>query len=47
VSVVLERCDGDRTIFAIASELEDEYGLPAADVERLVRSLLDERILCV
>jgi hypothetical protein len=46
VRVVLERCDGDRTVDALAGELEDEYELPAADVRRLVASLLDERILC-
>jgi hypothetical protein len=46
VRVVLERCDGDRTAGAIAAELEAEHDLPAAAVHRLVRSLLDERILC-
>ncbi|HWU88113.1 MAG TPA: PqqD family protein [Kofleriaceae bacterium] len=46
VRVVLESCGGDRTVEALAAELEDEYGLPAADVRRLVRTLLDERILC-
>jgi hypothetical protein len=46
VRVVLERCDGDRTIETLASELEDEFELPAADVRRLVRMLLEERILC-
>jgi len=46
VRVVLERCDGDRAVAAIASELEDEFELAASDVHRLVRSLLDERILC-
>lgn len=46
VRVVLEACDGERTVEALARELEDEYGLPAADVRRLVRSLLDDRILC-
>ena len=46
VRVVLSRCDGDRTAAAIAGELEAEYDLPAAAVHRLVRSLLDERILC-
>jgi hypothetical protein len=45
VRVVLESCDGERTVEAIAGELEAEYELPAADVRRLVRSLLDERIL--
>jgi hypothetical protein len=46
VRVVLERCDGARTVEVLASELEDEFDLPAADVHRLVRSLLEERILC-
>lgn len=46
VRVVLERCDGDRTAAALSGELEAEYDLPAAAVHRLVRSLLDERILC-
>lgn len=46
VRVVLERCDGDRTVDALGLELEDEFDLPSADVRRLVRSLLDERILC-
>ncbi len=45
VRVVLERCDGERTVAELARELEDEYELPAADVHRLVRALLDERIL--
>jgi hypothetical protein len=47
VRVVLDRCDGDRTVDTLASELEDEFELPAPDVRRLVRMLLDERILCV
>ncbi len=46
VRVVLERCDGGRTVAALARELEDEFELPAAAVHRVVRSLLDERILC-
>jgi hypothetical protein len=46
VRVVLERCDGVRTVGALARELEDEFELPAADVHRLVKTLLDERILC-
>jgi hypothetical protein len=46
VRVVLERCDGERTVAALARELEDEFELPAAGVHRVVRSLLDERILC-
>lgn len=46
VRVVVERCDGDRTLETLARELEDEYELPAAEVHRLVRSLLEERILC-
>ncbi len=46
VRVVLERCDGERTVEVIARELEDEFELPAADVRRMVRTLLDERILC-
>jgi hypothetical protein len=46
VRVVLERCDGERTIEALARELEDEFELPAEDVCRMVRTLLDERILC-
>ena len=45
VRIVLERCDGDRTVGALAGELDDEFGLPVADVHRLVRTLLDERIL--
>lgn len=45
VRVVLERCDGERTVEALAGELEDEYGLPGAAVRGLVRALLDERIL--
>jgi hypothetical protein len=45
VRVVLERCDGDHTVDALARELEDELELPASDVRRLVRTLLDERIL--
>jgi hypothetical protein len=45
VRVVLERCDGERTVEALGQELEDEFGLPVADVHRLVRALLDERIL--
>lgn len=44
--VVLERCDGERTVDAITQELEDEFELPAAGVRRLVRTLLDEGILC-
>jgi Coenzyme PQQ synthesis protein D (PqqD) len=47
VRIVLERCDGDRTVDALAAELDDEYGLPANDVRRLVRTLLDERILAI
>ena len=47
VRILLERCDGERTVASLARELEDEYELPAADVHRLVRKLLDERILCV
>jgi len=46
VRVVLERCDGERSVAALTSELEDEFELPAADVRRTVRNLLDERILC-
>jgi hypothetical protein len=46
VRVVLDRCDGERTVAALASELEDEFELPAAEVRRLARTLLDERILC-
>ncbi len=46
VRVVLERCDGGRTVEDLARELEDEFDLPAAEVHRLVRSLLGERILC-
>ena len=46
VRVVLERCDGERTTDALARALEDEFDLAAADVHRLVRTLLDERILC-
>jgi hypothetical protein len=46
VRVVLERCDGERTVAALGRELEDEFGLPASDVDGLVRTLLDERILC-
>jgi len=45
VRVVLERCDGDRTVDALARELEEELELPANDVRRLVRTLLDDRIL--
>jgi coenzyme PQQ synthesis protein D (PqqD) len=44
--VVLERCDGNRTVDELEAELEAEYDLPAAGVRRLVRTLLDERILC-
>ena len=47
VRVVLERCDGDRTVEALAAEIEDEFELPGSDVHRLARMLLDERILCV
>jgi hypothetical protein len=47
VRVVLERCDGERTVEELGSEIEDEFELPAADVRRLVRVLLGERILCV
>jgi hypothetical protein len=46
VRVVLERCDGVHTVDALARELENEYELPVPDVHRLVRTLLDERILC-
>jgi len=46
VRAVLERCDGDRTVDAIARALEHEYDLPAADVRRLIHSLLHEQILC-
>ncbi|HEX7843213.1 MAG TPA: PqqD family protein [Kofleriaceae bacterium] len=45
VREVLERCDGERTVDGLARELEDEFELPAADVRRLVKTLLDERIL--
>ena len=45
VRVVLERCDGERTVEALARELEEEFELPAAEVCRVVRMLLDERIL--
>lgn len=45
VRVVLEHCDGERTVAEISAALEEEYGLPGADVQRLIRSLLDERIL--
>jgi hypothetical protein len=47
VRVALERCDGIRTVAELASELDDEFGLPARDVHRLVRTLLDERIVAV
>jgi hypothetical protein len=46
VSVVLARCDGDRTVESLACEIEEEFELPAAEVRRVVRMLLDERILC-
>jgi hypothetical protein len=46
VRVVLERCDGDRTVEALARDIEDEFELPADDVRRLVHMLLNERILC-
>lgn len=46
VRVVLERCDGERTVDELAAALEAEYDLPAAGVHRLIRMLLDERILC-
>lgn len=46
VRVVLERCDGGRTVDDLATALEAEYDLPAAGVRQLVRMLLDERILC-
>jgi hypothetical protein len=46
VRVVLERCDGERTVEALARELEEELELPAAGVHRLVRMLIEERILC-
>lgn len=45
VRVVIEGCDGERTTEALARALDDECGLPPADVYRLVRGLLDERIL--
>lgn len=47
VRVVLERCDGERTVAALARELEDEFELPATAVHRVVRSLVADRILCV
>jgi len=46
VRVVLERCDGEHTVDALARELEDEFDLAAEAVRQLVRTLLDERILC-
>lgn len=46
VRVVLERCDGGRTVEDLATALEAEYDLPAAGVRQLVRMLLEERILC-
>jgi len=46
VRVVLEGCDGGRTVDDLATALEAEYDLPAAGVRQLVRMLLDERILC-
>ena len=46
VRVVLERCDGERSVATLAADLEDEFELPAAEVRRMVRTLLDERILC-
>ena len=45
VRVVLECCDGTRSVATLAAALEEEYGLPAGDVRDLVRSLLAERIL--
>jgi hypothetical protein len=45
VRVVLERCDGARTVAALGQELDDEFGLAADEVYRVVRTLLDERIL--
>jgi hypothetical protein len=45
IRVVLERCDGGRTVEALGVELDDEFGLPVHAVHRVVRTLLDERIL--
>ncbi|MEJ7598953.1 MAG: PqqD family peptide modification chaperone [Kofleriaceae bacterium] len=42
---VLERCDGVRTVEQLANELEDEVGLPAPEVRRLVGTWLNDRIL--
>jgi hypothetical protein len=46
VRVVLEGCDGERTVDELARALEDEHELQADAVRRLVGALLDERILC-
>jgi hypothetical protein len=46
VRIVIESCDGTRTIDEIAKAIEDEHGLPAPDVRRLIGNLVGERILC-
>jgi hypothetical protein len=45
VRLVIESCDGERTVDAIARALDDDHGLPVPDVHRLLGALLDERIL--
>ncbi len=46
VRVVLDRCDGERSVDELSRQLEEEFELPPAAVHKLVRSLLNERILC-
>ena len=42
---LLVRCDGKRTTAEIAATMAEEFGLPRADVARLVRIWLDDVIL--
>jgi hypothetical protein len=45
VRLVIDSCDGERTVDAIARALDDDHGVPGPDVYRLISALLDERIL--
>lgn len=47
VRIVLQRCDGERSLAALAKDLEDEFGLSTESVQHLVLSLVREKILRV
>jgi hypothetical protein len=45
VCEVLTRCTGEQTALEIAEAMEDDFGLPRAQVTHLVRTWLDEGVL--